>query len=137
MVLALLTLATVITTVLPYVSATVGAITLAGVMYRTRGYIKGAEVQGQLEAKDAIIKTNEQAIDSFRARVERLEEDLGRVTAKARKAETLVEQLHGQLDALQRYAAPEAIERFESLSEERYADIKARLERIEAHVIPS
>jgi chromosome segregation ATPase len=114
MVIALLFLASWIVTAAPWIASCAGAVIAAGAVWHVRGFVKGNELQGQLDQKDEIIKTNEQTIESFRARVMALEADFGRVVSNAKEAEASVSRLDQQLKALEKYAAPEAVERFEA-----------------------
>lgn len=160
MVIALVVLAMAgwITQIIPIVAGIAGAILALGTVWKTRGFVRGNELQGQIEQKNEIIRTNEQTIESFRTRVSSLEDDFKRVENRAKRTEALlmdsentIISLKAQLKTVEKYAAPEAVQRLEQhiaeflvmekdmigILEARnpiFADLKAALDRIEGRL---
>jgi hypothetical protein len=92
---------------------------VAGAQYVLR-YIKAQNVRGTLAAKDAIIETNQQTIESFQARVGTLEREIKEERVRSTVEKTRASELQNQLETslaryhdLEKYSAPEAIKRLE------------------------
>jgi chromosome segregation ATPase len=132
MVIALAVIAVVgwITQLIPLIAGVAGVTMTLGMMWRTRGFVKGSELQGQLEQKDEVIHTNEQTIESFRNRLSELEKDLAHMTT-VRLAETeQINDLTHRLEILQQYSAPEVVRHFEEVLATHRREVAQRHERM-------
>lgn len=94
-------------------------VAFAAIRYARR-FISSQDVKGQLDAKDAVIATNEQTIDSFEKRISTLESEMSQLQQELSSARERTVELQSQLDVavaryreLEKYAAPNAVERFE------------------------
>jgi chromosome segregation ATPase len=130
--LVVLAVATWVSQIAPIGAGVAGIILALGTIWKTRGYVRGSDFQGQLDQKDAVIHTNEQTIESFRSRVEALEEDLGRVHMLADAAEHRISELTTKLSVLEQYTTPEVVTRFEDQMKDRYEALHTHLDRIES-----
>jgi hypothetical protein len=108
-------------------------------------YLRSDDLKGQLEAKDVVIETNRQTIESFKLRIDMLEGDMNRVLANAEASAKKLEERLGSLQVsldsaieryreLEQYAAPEAVKRFSEQQQADFEALTARLVRIEKKI---
>lgn len=131
-----------------YVLPVTTIIALLGTIWFTRGFISGTKLHGQLTAKDEIIRTNEQSITALERRLATLEGDFKGMVAENNQLRSEVDQLRKELadsrsryDELRkisdRYAAPEAVARFEAQLTANYNKLEAifaKLQHLETRV---
>ena len=89
----------------------------ASLVYLVR-LLRAEGTAAQLAAKDAIIATWQQSSAANEERIATLEKQVGDLTAETRA-------LRAQLEAVEKYAAPEAVRRFEKQQERMIAILEA------------
>lgn len=107
------------------IGAVISMVTIIALIVYGRKYISAQGVKAQLDAKDAVIATNKQSIDSLENRLNTLEGDLVGVNAELEAARGRIHDLEDALvlqvqryDDLQTFAAPEALETVQRLLNE-------------------
>lgn len=71
----------------------------------------------QLTAKDSVINTWEQSAQANEERIDALEQKVSTLSNKLTEAHSEIKMLRAQLEQVERYAAPEAVRRFEAQQE--------------------
>lgn len=71
----------------------------------------------QLTAKDSVIHTWEQSAQANEERIDALEQKVSTLSNKLTEAHSEIKMLRAQLEQVERYAAPEAVRRFEAQQE--------------------
>jgi peptidoglycan hydrolase CwlO-like protein len=79
----------------------------------------------QNEAKDAIIATWQKNAEADKARIATLESNVQTLTHQLTEATKTIARLEGQVDQLEKFSAPEAVERFEQQQEVIIAILRA------------
>lgn len=110
------------------VATIIGAVAAVGVLvfaaiYAVR-YVKATGAQAELEAKDDIIKTNQQTIEALDQRLRTLIEEHEETVRRLKAAENLIRSMKGtieerdaQYEALKQYTAPGAVKEMRGLME--------------------
>lgn len=73
--------------------------------------------RAQLTAKDSVIRTWEQSAEANEERISSLESTVGQLGTNLTEAYAEIKVLRAQLEQVERYAAPEAVRRFEQQQE--------------------
>lgn len=89
---------------------------LLGGFYLWR-YVGATNVRSQLDAKDGAIATMLQSIEAGKIRQDQLEDLVKRQTEELSEARRELAVLREKLEAVETYAAPQAVERFEKQQE--------------------
>lgn len=103
------------------VSTLIAMLVAYGGVRFVRRYVSSQDIKAQLEAKDATIETNQQSIEALEKRLTTLEAEVatlnGALIIAQHKAQELTEKLEEsarRYRELERYTAPEAVQRFEN-----------------------
>lgn len=92
-----------------WLSALVGLTAFVVAALFLHRYVRNTDVRAQLEAKDQVIKTNQQTIESITQRLDELETHSAQSDARIQTLETALDEAKRRYAALERYAAPKAL----------------------------
>jgi hypothetical protein len=108
-----------------------------GLLVYGRKYIASQNVRAQLDAKDAIIDTNNQTIEAFENRIKALEDTVQELRTTRDSDQGRIRELEAQVDDwehkyrhLEQYAAPQALGKLDA----QLGDLAVSLQRIEARL---
>jgi hypothetical protein len=100
-----------------FFNSALGLLTIIGAVIAAYGiykYAKATDVQSELKAKDGAIITQNQVNDANEQRITQLEGIVEKMESELVNMRRNEAELKGKIEVLERYSAPEAIERFEA-----------------------
>jgi uncharacterized protein (DUF3084 family) len=116
-------------------------ITLLGLLVLGPRAFRTANLRAQLAAKDEVIRTNMQSIDSLETRISQLEGEVKTLTVRSnqaeqarRDAETTAATWEARYTELSHYAAQPAVEHFEAMMKQHSETVAERHERMLAQL---
>lgn len=112
------------------ISTVLAILVVLGSVRYARRFVTAQDISAQLAAKDAVIETNRQTIESFETRIEQLEDQLIKANSLISEMKDEITQLRHQLAVQTKFSAPELGARVEANQHELAARIEQKLDRI-------
>lgn len=93
-----------------------GLVILLGLFWAAQR-LRAIPMAAQVEAKDAVISTWEQNAEADKSRIAALSDEVKGLRDELAQALRTIARLQGQVEQLEKFSAPEAVERFERQQE--------------------